>query len=150
MNVAKIYASYAFGEALVQAGKIQVDLFGVGQFPSHKPVFYILNEIGERTDPISKTKLLVKPLGGISEEDKTGLCEILDAPLQNAEFTVSSTGFKMKSFAWEREFLNTPPQHTHMDYIGVDFLRSRGYALPWGKWSVEELEKFGIYKIIGK
>ena len=30
----------------------------------------------------------------------------------------------------------------------IDFLREKGYALPYKNWSVEELVEFGIYKLI--
>lgn len=30
----------------------------------------------------------------------------------------------------------------------IDFLRERGYALPYKNWSVEQLVEFGIYKLI--
>ncbi len=154
LDVCKIYSSYAFGEALVQTGKLEIDFFGVRQFPSHKPVFYILNEIGERTDPIKKTKLLVKPLGEISKEDCWDVVKIICGDymdnLQIGKHPMAYHGTDKMELAEKivrDEWLfgrNPIKIEQHL----LDFLRDRGYALPYKNWSVKELEEFGIYKLI--
>ncbi len=89
--------------------------------------------------------LQVKPLERISDEDKKAIMEI---ELQKTESSAISCIF-LKTWDecgvedHEDEYVNKTP----FCMQSFQYMQSQGYALPFYKWSVEELVEFGIYKI---
>lgn len=72
--------------------------------------------------------LLLKPLSSISDED----AEIID--LESEDYNENGWWDKHGNFYW-------------WSYADVDYLRSKGYALPWMGLSVEEMVEAGWIKL---
>lgn len=85
---------------------------------------------------IDYTKLLLKPLSSISDEDAINAIMIsLD------DISANYKGSKEEAV----EFYQNP---FDLNYTEVDYLRSRGYALPWMGLSVEELVQAGWIRLV--
>ncbi len=74
--------------------------------------------------------VLVKSLSEISQEHADEVAGLVCTTGQWVKEQIS------KGFLW------------HLQPVMFDVLRERGYAMPYKKWSVRELEAFGIYKLI--
>lgn len=91
----------------------------------------------------------VKPLSKISEEDAIDLSIAVHGFSNKAieenggRLALVGNGRHLAKFAGEPRFMGVT-----ISFHGADFLRRRGYALPYGKWSVEELVEFGIFKLV--
>ncbi len=86
--------------------------------------------------------LLKKPLGEISDEEAVELTKIADWKTKTAE-----NGKKI--IAGINGPVNGDIHANGKEWWQIlDFLRERGYALPWKNWSVEQLVEFRIYKLI--
>ncbi len=83
--------------------------------------------------------LLKKPLGRILDVDDN---EMVLNRNTNTIYTPGSRKEIIKEIV--RRITANEPVHIEI----IDFLRSRGYALPYKNWSVEELVELGIYKLI--
>lgn len=82
--------------------------------------------------PFSKYNWLeLKPLSSISDED----AEIID--LGSEDYNEAGWCDKYGDFYW-------------WTYADVDYLRSKGYALPWMGVSIEEMIEAGWIKLITK
>lgn len=90
--------------------------------------------------PIGGCVIELKPLGEISKEDRAKVVEIL----QIKDVVNITVG------AFLQELLKSEYNTYRADFTlqAIDFLRSRGYALPYGEYSVEQLVEAGIYKLI--
>ena len=77
--------------------------------------------------------LELKPLSSITDEAAIDLAEIL--------------GWSRKDL-YKRYIVRSHTLGGLLSQIELDFLRSRGYALPWMSISVEQQIKFGWIKLI--
>lgn len=86
------------------------------------------------SDDYSKYELLLKPLSEISDEDLDIISEILgviypknfvNSIIENSNYAVNST-----------LCINT-----------IQYLQSKGYALPYLDYSVDDLVELGVYKL---
>ncbi len=85
--------------------------------------------------------LNLKPLQEISEKDKTDIFQI--------EFGIyPDTANEIEwGSGWKDTWVKQSGMGTKLSLEATDFLRSRGYALPYGKYSVDDLVEAGIYKL---
>lgn len=79
--------------------------------------------------------LVLKPLSKISDEDEIELAEITG--LHKVNYLVNAIHFGEKYII-----------DTNTNQQVIDFLRSKGYALPWMDLSVEDLIEYGWIKLI--
>lgn len=80
--------------------------------------------------PFSKYDMLeLKPLSSISDKDAELICKHHRVVSSDDKWSVNSM--------------------ITLDGYSTDYLRSRGYALPWMGLSVEELESAGWIKLVG-
>lgn len=91
--------------------------------------------------------LELKPLSSITDEHAFGLVKITKSWNENNYLNQD------EAFEWLDEILNNNG-NTYADYVSgfqmleiFDYLRSKGYALPFMGLSVEELESFGWIKL---
>ena len=105
---------------------------------------------------LSIMHLLLKPLSSISEEDA------IEVAKHEFSFFKECGGFNLKvirevskvSVAAVSEDGKTclakieVNNEYKLNYRGIDFLRSRGYALPWMNYSVEQLVSMGWVVLI--
>lgn len=92
--------------------------------------------------------LLKKPLGEISVKDAAEIWRIYTGNKFNNSLDVEVVNGQMLV---REMFLEGESKYQHNSKRALrvyDELRSRGYALPYGTYSVEQLEKAGIYKLI--
>lgn len=81
---------------------------------------------------------LVKPLSKISDEDAIAVSEMMGYKVNLVGGGKKITERMLRDWnTWARVTGNV-----------IDHLRSRGYALPYGNWSVKELVEFGIFKLV--
>ncbi len=88
----------------------------------------------------------LKPLGGISDEDLKQITSIAQKKYTAGELTRLFELMEAVRHG-EAEFNHFWP-HCIMEI--TDYLRSRGYALPWGEYSVDQLVEAGIFKLTDK
>lgn len=93
-----------------------------------------------------RCSLLVKPLSKISDEDAFEVCNIIN-PVQDTAPKQNNIDFGKKVVKEMWGFNRIGLDGADHQKV-IDFLRSRGYALPYAKWNVEELEGFGVFKLI--
>lgn len=107
----------------------------LGSVPVHNVYVF------EYSDPedIGRECLLLKPISLISEEDIDELKKIC-----GYKDTVDAVGFALTLLGKPFNRLNIP---TRLVISATDFLRSRGYALPWMGLSVGDLIKAGWIKL---
>ncbi len=100
---------------------------------------------GRRLDTISVN---VKPLGRISKED---ILEVSIIVRQYAGPTPQYSIEQVRNILTVTENDDEEYWEAFWTLIGrrdvADFLRTRGYAIPYRNWSVEELVNFGIFKL---
>lgn len=94
---------------------------------------------------LSMLKLEVKPLSKISNEDAMGLKEFFDWESAGYSEDAILSNASVLIYQIISDYTRESGVSTIIKLI--DYLRSRGYALPYGKWSVEELVGFGIFKL---
>lgn len=78
-------------------------------------------------------RLLVKPLSSITDDHGFDLCGILETP--NPDNFIK--GFTKRNYVLRTDKCLT----------AIQYLQSKGYALPYLGYSVEDLVKAGIYKL---
>lgn len=97
---------------------------------------------------IDRSILLLTPLSQISDEDATNIYKIILG--QNCTESVENIIFYGKAFCREydtdNEFLEFSQTYWEIRNT-IDYLRSRGYALPWMGLSVETLVEYGWVKL---
>ena len=80
--------------------------------------------------------ICLKPLSQIIDEDAEELAKLLYEGFERLQ--IAKNG---------REYLAYSPNIHRMNSNAADFLRSKGYALPWLGISVDELVKWGWIKL---
>ena len=93
---------------------------------------------------LENSQLLLKPLSSISDEDKQVICKILD--LEYSE----DTTYGFENFFISNQKIESYPSDDSVDFDleCYDYLRSKGYALPWMGLSVQEIVEAEWIKLI--
>lgn len=84
----------------------------------------------------------LKSLSSITDEDKLEIASIFWQGKNNNLKTVAEGSLIVAHFSSGHGLFN--PAQTQQSF---DYLRSKGYALPWMNLSVEQLEEYGWIKI---
>lgn len=121
-NKAKFFAQY-WGQKLLKK-----DIEGLEKF--------ITEPDGFMRSPSEETYLELTPLSLITDEDAIELIKLRF--IQNGGVVEDLTDFEENILLSEA---------TKTNYIFVDYLRSKGYALPWMGLSVEQQIKYGWIKL---
>ncbi len=104
-------------------------------------VYSVFEPSGNGFD-VNTASIEVKPVENISECDKEDLLKLIGAVHWiNQKSLFSSLSGQKSVFGEYYGSVENIQQVT-------DFLRTRGYALPYLQWSVDDLVKFNIFKII--
>ncbi len=90
---------------------------------------------------ISECHLKLEPLKAITDEDKKYLERYLFGEL--IEFQILETSVFINTFSRRMGQKQRPIMNQQLDY-----LRSKGYALPFGELSVEQLIEYGWCRLI--
>lgn len=95
---------------------------------------------------IEDISVLVKPLDKISDGDAIEVSNIVNGyGYEDNGKDIVINMLQVKEYYDE----NPPEWITPFTWLAIcDFLRANGYALPYGKYSVEQLVDAGIYQII--
>lgn len=94
---------------------------------------------------VAEANILVKPLSKISDEDALEICKLMDYHPDNV---TPDYGRELAEELNDGD-MSVMMGATWWQVIAViDYLRSKGYALPYKNWNVEELVEFGIFKLI--
>jgi hypothetical protein len=150
-NKAKVFALY-WGQEVMK---------GVWKNAQHPPLKITFDTIGQ----CHNYRLELKPLSLISDEDKKVLVNILFTETINTHIGLSKTcnpdfgfsfwvlGLKEYCFYWDFDVIclekgngNYLPDSIKFIYAS-DYLRSKGYALPWMGLSVEDMVEAGWIKL---
>lgn len=103
---------------------------------------------------IERSRLLLKPLSSISDEDAIICAKLIykydDTPSGKIASERSHTAENGKDYVIESIQDNDGVFHSVVSFEVVDYLRSRGYALPFMGLSVEELVIRGWVKLKGE
>lgn len=92
-------------------------------------------------------EILVKSLYNVSDEDIIELCAING--ILPIDFTFKEEAVVVIGKRWIENFINgIYPKSQPSTIHAYQFLKSKGYALPYLDYSVEDLVELGIYKII--
>ena len=138
------------GNEVIFNEKIKGFLYG------YKPTVHmgliVLEDIDNNT-PIYKnwemldTKILLTPLSKISDEDAKMCVSFLYPNKQIKDININDGGITLK---WKGtySYLSGIIYFNHLININVyQYLQSKGYALPYMDYSVEDLVELGIYKL---
>lgn len=112
-------------------------------------------------NPIGDRFLELTSLADITVEDAIEVAKLIG--LSEGDFEVSHRPTDIHIEAYSQEFtlffedcsiyfndFDTDSANTGIDYLSAyDFLRSRGYALPFMEWSVEQMVEAGWIKLKG-
>lgn len=96
---------------------------------------------------VDKQYLILKPLSSISDEDAIDIYSIM---IPTGRSTEKERIFYGRSFIKNYDTTNETLEfaQSYLDIQrAIDFLRSRGYALPWMGLSVEQLIEYGWIKL---
>ena len=85
--------------------------------------------------------LELKPLLKITDEDAIGVANIISSTIHDSISKELVTYFK-------EDILKDPEVLCYASYKTVDFVRSKGYALPFMEYSVEDLVSFGWVQLL--
>lgn len=143
----KIFASYIGSKVeLCQSRFIQDEqdrvftLFGVT-----KDNYFIVEEtkLVYHFKDSNNDSLLLNKLSNITDEDAIKCAELRGfVNFSNVEFT--DRGYWIR---WNEINKNKFINYIDLTLPEIDFLRSKGYALPYMDYSVEDLVKEGVYKL---
>ncbi len=139
---AKVFAQYPMVK--ITGNRIEGTLFGVMWYMDE--LFVYGKPTGEtQTLPFSLNNtvaLCLKPLEAITNEDAIDLAKIFKASLEYDKLLKFGHGVA-------RDFLthSAGDAHGKENIRMIDLLRERGYAMPYGKYSINELVEYGIYKL---
>lgn len=123
-NKAKFFAQY-WGQKVLSWGEVVVD-----------PMYKWRNIPKMKTS--SFTSIILKPLSSISDEDCVLCHKMYFRYTEDQKLNEHSISFVKKYIIEPKEFI--------MNTI-LDYLRSKGYALPWMGISVEEMVDAGWIKL---
>ncbi len=110
--------------------------------------YYGLNANNEDF-PIEECSIKLKPLALISDEDALMVSEIVrgkNIPDEDKEEITRNKHHYTEEFC--QRGARPVPTWPHGIIIAADYLRSRGYALPYGEYSVDQLVEAGIFNLI--
>ena len=101
---------------------------------------YWYDEIFESVTVGDESCLHLKSLQSITDEDaiECGFMQCDDE---------SSANYGMSASGCFVDALSSPNFYGILDLHAIDYLRSRGYALPYMDWSVDELIESGVFKL---
>ncbi|HXP52136.1 MAG TPA: hypothetical protein VN922_19425 [Bacteroidia bacterium] len=85
-------------------------------------------------------RILVKPLSNLTDEDSIEVCKIVQFSTN-----IVSTGKAVVLEIFVKQLLDYAPKEVMLIY---HYLLSKGYALSYMNYTVEDLVKEGIYKLI--
>lgn len=88
-----------------------------------------------------KGSLLLNPIQNITNDDRHYLESIHIGFIQRIEFFGSNVSLIMRSAMYEGE------KPIMLSYSDADYLRSKGYALPYMNYSVDDLVENGLIKL---
>lgn len=108
---------------------------------SNPQVLTFIDAGASKSFPVRRCRLLLKPLLNISDEDKRELISLIHGNI--GELVLQDVSPTIVAAVVDRVQSNLP-----IPLKAIDFLRERGYALPYKNWSVSELVKLGIFKLI--
>ncbi len=145
---ARVFSAYAFGEAKIipnsRAEKSKLVPFrGVGEYMGS---YHYCNTVGQLQVSVKYCSIEVKPLGGISDEDAEKIGSMLNRHYSGEKAIRIGKKFIHQYVENRMEALFELYQVIEI----IDYLRSRGYALPWGEYSVDQLVEAGIFKLTDK
>lgn len=112
-------------------------LKGVG-YPDHKP--YDLTHY-EMESPSNHYLYLIHPQY-ITDEDAMEIINMMDVNPSKNHFWIQM--IRTSGIIYTLDLRNTDSE---VCFISLDFLRSRGYALPWKGLSVDDLVEYGWVKL---
>lgn len=139
-NKAKFFALY-FGQRIMKK-----NIEGLENF--------ITEPDGFLRSPSKETYLELKPLSSISDEDAIICAKLIykydDTPSGKIASERSHTAENGKDYVIESIQDNDGVFHSVVSFEVVDYLRSRGYALPFMGLPVEELVNRGWVKLKGE
>lgn len=126
---AKVFAQYLGHKCTTPHGWTTVDcvcIDGINLTHEDPIYFYEFN-----------TKLLLRPLSAITDEDaiEVGKIQFYDCSLEEAKKWLN------------RNSTNYSFSNGHLNLYIYQYLQSKGYALPYLQYSVEDLVKAGIYQL---
>ena len=94
-------------------------------------------EVNHRAFPLDETAtLLLKPLSKITDEDALEVANIISRTIHD------SISKELVSY-YKEDVLNNPEIFPYASYSTVDYMRSKGYAVSFMEYSVEDLVSFG-------
>lgn len=147
---AKIFAQYIGQRFLTPAIVEPSDLF--------KVTYETCSKIQEEDFLFSGIQIVLKSLQNISDEDAIEMAEIfggVNSPSVNlnrpTDLQNEDIHFSVQVFVKESKFMSYSTPKYWSDGYGVkayQWLASKGYALPYMDYSVEDLVELGVYKLI--
>ncbi len=119
-----------------------------GVFLSNKtPGFWVVAGNEDIRFLILNCSILLKPLKDISDDDAIAVAAI--GGRTEDDFSEGLPAIIKWGKSLAATLIEGYPEWKPIELQQtLDFLRSRGYALPYGQWSVDELVQCGIFKII--
>lgn len=95
--------------------------------------------------PVNEVALLVRPLSSITDEDAVEVAKIVHG---NPDFhNVESGKYYINKMLLVEDRYSPLYFSFYQVSRTIDFLRSKGYAMPYLDWSVDELLEAGVYKL---
>lgn len=85
--------------------------------------------------------LQLKPLSKITDEDAVGVANIIST-------TIHDSVSKELVFYYKEDILKDPEVLCFASYKTVDYMQSKGYALPFMEYSVDDLVSLGWVRLI--
>lgn len=85
--------------------------------------------------------LQLKPLSKITDEDAIGVANIISTTIHD------SISKELVSY-YKEDILKDPEVLCYASYKTVDFVRSKGYVVPFMEYSVEDLVSFGWVQLL--
>lgn len=114
------------------------------------PAWAIRASTLEKWPTVDNSILLLKPLSQITDEDAIEVAKICSHyfPInEDVECEVFINSFGRKVVSWGKSYKEKfLVEHAKDTAQGADFLRSKGYLLPWRDLSVEEIISYGWAK----
>lgn len=107
-----------------------------GNLSDENSIYHFKNNL-KNNNPL----LLLKPLLKITDEDSVGVANIIST-------TIHDSVSKELVFYYKEDILKDPEVLCFASYKTVDFLRSKGYALPFMEYSVDDLVSLGWVLLI--
>lgn len=91
----------------------------------------------------SKIHLYLTPLSDITDEDLEAISFNFPSGTEGIEFDFQFNNYKFHWKAKKGIYIN----EGYLTLKDFDYLRSKGYALPYLDWSIEDLVSAGVFKL---